>query len=257
MIKKTCELLKSNFKIPVQYICLLCGSAIHEKDPRDIDFIVYVESEKLFQISKKIYDNWGNYAISIDAMDELNMYAVKLRYMGKPVTLHIVSYSDMERYVEYACKPETYIDVEILAYKLNYTTVYRKWILQTEYVCGNPTMRTDLISKLNNSYPEHSVCSILCWRIKNTINYCIEKWENDELARGILLLKVFREVLLYCYATNKAYYGTIKDIDIDLRNFNGKKDLCRKCTELFRMVNHDINSEQIQKLLYELEECID
>ena len=240
-----------------EYVFLLCGSATETEYPRDIDFMVYDADGDIDGFAEEITCALVSDGIDADIrfMDELNMRAVKFRWNDSPISIHIVSYKDIEKYVGRAGTPEVYTQVDILSYTLNYPTVYRKWIIDTIFVCGNKNLKKDLSERLKDTMPVTEICDALVWNINNTISYCLEKWNNGEITKGILLLKVFREVLLYSYAINRQYFGTAKYIDGDMMGFQVGRDVCDLCIKLFGMIN-DHPTEQVKYILSEIRNCI-
>ena len=247
------QFLKAETLSPFPYVLSLCGSAITERTPRDIDFILYVSTEDLEESSRYLQGVLSSlrFDSSVSPMDALQMYAVKFLFEDRPVSVHIVSYF---RLLEYACRAKdtaVYTEVDIVAYRLNYPAVYRKWILETRRISGDVSMWERLYAMVRDAMPVPELLAIFQWNIENTVHYCIEKWDNGEIARGILLFKVFREVLLYCYAANRQFYGTVKYVDRDLKAFQTEKELCNIAALLFRAINSD-STAQVMNLLEQI-----
>ena len=250
MMENLIQFLKTQTLSTFPYVLSLCGSALTEQTPRDIDFILYVSTENLEKSSYYLQEVLSS--LRFDAlvypMNTLQMYAVKFCFEGCPVSIHIVSYFRLLEYVCHAKDVAVYMEVDIVAYRLNYPSVYRKWILETVWISGDVSMREHLYRRVKDAMPVSELLTTFQWNIENTVHYCIEKWNNGKIARGVLLFKVFREVLLYCYAANHQFYGTAKYIDHDLKAFKNQKELCNIAVDLFQTINSD-NTAHVMDLL--------
>ena len=209
-----------------KFSCLLCGGAIAEKCPRDVDLIVYVETDDL----KKSVDEIVHSLTSCGVMNrniyikELNMHSIKTDMEN--LSLHVVSYNDVSEYVSHVTEAETYTDIDILSFTLNYTTVYRTWIKDTVFLCGEREMAEDLRERISDKIPTDLLHKIFFKKISGMLNYYREKNFTNPISQGILTLKLFRELLLYCYAMNKQFYGTATHVDNDLACFTEVEDMC-------------------------------
>lgn len=224
-----------------KFSCLLCGGAIAEKCPRDVDLIIYVETEDL----KKSVDEIAHSFTSCGVMNrniyikELNMHSIKTDKGN--LSLHVVSYNDVLEYVSHVTDPETYTNIDILSFTLNYTTVYRTWIKDTVFLCGERDMAEDLRERISDKIPIDLLHKIFFEKISGMLNYYQEKNFANPISQGILILKLFRELLLYCYAMNKQFYGTAKYIDNDLAYFTEVEDMCDNCKKVFNTLRGETN----------------
>ena len=230
-----------------QFSCLLCGGAVTEEHPRDIDLIIYVETDDLKKSVEEIVKSFRSFGVKIreSYIKKLNLYSIKIDKDN--LSLHIVSYDDLLEYTSHAAEPETYTDIDILAFTLNYATVYRTWIEDTKFLFGQKEMLINLRENLNDKIPVSQLYKIFSEKIKSTLIYYQEKKSTKLISQGLLILKLFRELLLYCYSMNRQFYGTIKYIDSDLEHFTNVNDMCVNCKEIFGSLRFGEN--EIDKLI--------
>ena len=238
------------------YLALLCGSSIVEDDPRDTDIFIYTkEDERVF--SQKLLYEFSR----IDAeakfayLGALRFYSLKYNSNGIHYSIHIVSLKTLFSFVEKASLVETYTNINVFDVRLYHQTVYRKWILETEYLIGDISMREVLLYKLaRQKKPTEYARQELVIRLKNNIVYFHEKVTSDRVTCNIVLGQIFNNLINYCYLLNDVYYGTVKYIKRDLEGFRNELDLCRLAIDLIESCNiksiQEISCEVSQILNY-------
>lgn len=235
---------------------LQCGSSIYERSARDFDIIVYTSCDlkdcyiELLEMlcekgifKEKFIENW-------------NMYTFKIKEKNEIISFHIVSFEKLKGYVCKANKIETYTQINLFDLSLKLPTVYRKWILDTRPIWGNQNLKKEL-TKLLNYYemPSKQIQSVLKNRINNSIDYFFEK-RDSELFSGIVIGQIFNDLVLYCYAGNNKYYGTLKYIEDDLQTFENCKRLSSEGIMLFKEINTGMEKDIIKRL-YKVKKILD
>jgi len=144
---------------------------------------------------------------------------------------------------------ETYTDINVFDVRLYYQTVYRKWILETEYLIGDTSLKKALIHELaKQKKPTEFARQELVIRLKNNIAYFQEKVTDDRVICNVVLGQIFNNLVNYCYLLNDAYYGTVKYIKRDLEGFKNELALCQT-----RKLSGNLSHFESQNML--LSEC--
>lgn len=213
---------------PHDYLALLCGSSLVEDDPRDTDIFIYTtENEGVF--SQKLLDEFSRIdpEARLTYLRALRFYSLKYASGGIRYSLHIVSMETLFSFIEKASLVETYTDVNVFDVRLYHQTVYRKWILETEYLIGDASMKEALLRELaQKEKPAELARRELVRRLKNDIAYFHEKVTDDRVICNVVLGQIFNDLVNYCYLLNDAYYGTVKYIRRDLEGFRNGSELC-------------------------------
>lgn len=224
---------------------LQCGSSIDNPWARDIDIIVYTcDDLKIF------FDDFethfmGKHIIKKKYIEIWKMYSLKIMEQNKVLSFHIVSLEDLKNYISRAGDSEIYVEINLFTLSMKLPTVYRKWINDTIHLYGNSYLKEELVAMLGqHKMPIAEIQSLLKARIINSINYYFEKCDSD-LFSGIVISQIFNDVVLYCYAGNNAFYGTLKYIESDLNSFEKCVDLSKLSLDLFKSINN--NTSNIEK----------
>lgn len=252
---RNCNDLISNLRHmelnPDEYTAVLCGSALVESNPRDIDIFIYTKwderefSEKLYRYLLLIYSSAKTNYIA-----PLQFYSVKYVSSEVNYSIHIVSMKKLLSIIDQASLVDTYTNINVFDVKLYNQTVYRKWIMETEYLTGNGTLKEYLLNELvKRERPTALAKQILSKQIKNNIAYFHEKIGTDRVFCNIILCQIINNLINYCYLANEKYYGTVKYIRSDLIGFDQAVFLCRLTIELIEKINI--------KKIYEFSEIID
>lgn len=235
------------------YLVLLCGSSLTELNPRDIDIMIYTkEDEEIFS------NNLLRSIILIDPeaeftyIDALQIYSLKYISNDTIYSLHIVSWDKVNSFVAQASQVETYTDVNIFAFELYYQTIYRKWIIETEYLTGNEMLKTELVNNLNSKViPYDAAVKRLTKRIKNDVNYFIEKVSDPDAICNIILCQIINQLVNYSYLVNGIFYGTVKYIKDDMKKFKKATEISKLSLVLLEKMNL-INLEQCKMILTDI-----
>lgn len=235
------------------YLVLLCGSSLTELNPRDIDIIIYTrEDEEIFS------DDLLSNIILIDPeaelayIDTLQMYSLKYTSGDASYSLHIVSWDKVNSFVARASQVETYTDFNIFAFSLNYQIIYRKWIIETEYLTGNEMLKVELVNNLNSKViPYETAIKRLTQRIKNDVNYFTEKVSEADAVCNIILCQIINQLVNYSYLVNGVYYGAVKYIKNDMKKFAKATEISELSLVLLEKMNL-INLEQCKIILTEI-----
>lgn len=228
------------------YLVLLCGSVLTERNPRDIDMIIYTkEDAEIF--SNKLLCNIR----SLDPKAELiyittlQMYSLKCISGSVRFSLHIVSWNKVNSFIDQASQVETYTDINIFAFDLYYQIVYRKWIMETEYLTGNEMLKAELVNNLNSKViPYEAAVKRLTQRIKNNVNYFVQKVSKTDAVCNIILCQIINQLVNYSYLVNGVYYGAVKYIKSDMKKFTKATEVSELSLVLLEKMN-----------LMDLEQC--
>ena len=87
-----------------------------------------------------------------------------------------------------------------------------------------------------------------------SLSYYFEK-EGSDLFSGIVIAQIFNDIVLYCYAGNNKFYGTLKYIESDLKSFKNCVQLSNQSVELFRSINRTEEND-IKKRLHSIKEML-
>ena len=232
------------------YLVLLCGSSLTELNPRDIDIIIYIkEDEETFSnnllSSIILFDSEAK----LTYIDTLQLYSLKYTSGDADYSLHIVSWDKVNSYIAQASQVETYTDINIFSFSLYYQIVYRKWIMETEYLTGNEMLKVELVNSLNSKViPCEAAIKRLTQRIKNDVNYFIEKVSESDAVCNIILCQIINQLVNYSYLVNGVYYGAVKYIKSDMEKFTKATEISELSLVLLEKVNL-INLEQYKIIL--------
>jgi len=250
----------SNFKYDAnQYVCLLCGSALQEENPRDTDILIYAQVE-LRNFSRQLL----RYLQSIDPTarlayyKELKLFSIKYQ----SYSVHIVSSEALHAYIDTISNIKNFVDVNIFDVKLYKQTVYRKWIEDTEYLYGNINIRKHILQKLctaQKQIPYQKAIQVLREKLKNNISYFYEKTDNTRvgIAGEIIICQIINNLVCLSYLMNHKFYGTVKYIEQDLMGFRGHDIFSGNCLDLLRGINrkdYGFYNKIYKKILKKLEE---
>lgn len=235
---------------------LQCGSSIQNPMARDIDIMVYVSGNLYDFFDSFLMRYKDRYIIKKSFADIWKMYSLKVKENNEVISFHIVSVEDLRKYVERACEPEIYTDINLFSLSMKLPTVYRKWIIDTNHLYGNRSMKEELLSMLNQQrMPVVAIQELLRKRIINSVNYYFEK-SDSALFSGIIISQIFNDCVLYCYAENGLYYGTLKYLESDLKSFTKGTELAEESISLYKAINREdtksisVRLRKMQKLLY-------
>lgn len=236
--------------LPENYLALLCGSSLTEENPRDVDIFIYAGGdEKCFSETLLCELRSADREARLMYLPAFRFYSLKYNSAGYCYSIHIVSVEKMVSFVREASFPETYTDINVFDVKLYRQTVYRKWIMETEYLIGNPSLRENLIQELaKQKKPLESARQELAARLKNNIGYFQEKAANDRIACNIIAGQIFNNLINYCYLINHAYYGTVKYIKKDLEGFQTEQELCHLTVDILESLNLSSFDEMLNRV---------
>jgi len=243
---------------PDDYLALMCGSSLTEDHPRDVDIFIYTnKDESIF--SRKLLDDLFHVGIraNLTYLDTLQFHSLKYHSTGICYSAHIVSMQKLLSLVSKASLTETYTDVDVFCVRLYNQTVYRKWILDTEYLIGETSFKETLLHELaKQEKPFACAKRELVSRLKNNIDYFREKVTDDTDDRvtcNVLSGQIFNNLINYCYLLNNVYYGTVKYIKKDLESFQVKPALCRLTIDLAE----SLNIKSIQEISCKINRILD
>ena len=225
------------------FVCMLCGSSLIEDNPRDTDIFIYTKSDpEMF--AKAILSHFK----TIDGnafyyyCEFLSFYSVKYKSSAINYSIHIVAIQQLNECINRIADTNIFTDVNIYEVKLNMQTVYRKWILETEYLFGNEKLRESIINNLEMSkkkIPYTLVIDILKKRIINNIKYFFEKAQklNVGIFGEIVVCQIINNLICLCYLVNAKFYGTVKYIEQDLQGFESNIVFSQSCLKLLKCLN--------------------
>ncbi len=234
---------------------LQCGSSIKDSSARDIDIMVYTCDDLLNYFTKLLEQVDDKNIIKKSYIDIWNMYSLKIIENNEIISFHIVSFEDLKGYVKRADEIEIYANINLFELSLNLPTVYRKWINETRHILGNSGLKEQLEIMLQQyKMPVIAIQDLLRKRIINSINYYFEK-KGSDLFSGIVIAQIFNDIVLYCYAGNNKFYGTLKYIENDLKSFKNCVQLSKKGVELFKAINRTEENDVVKRL-YSIQEML-
>lgn len=246
---ENCQIKNTN----VQF--LQCGSSIKDSSARDIDIMVYTCDDLTTYFIMLLGKVEDKHIIKKSYIDIWNMYSLKIIEDNKIISFHVVSFEDLKKYVNRADEIEIYTNINLFELSLNLPTVYRKWINDTRHICGNSSLKTQLMIMLQQyEMPVIAIQDYLKKRIINSINYYFEK-EGSDLFSGIVIAQIFNDIVLYCYAENNKFYGTLKYVENDLKSFRNCVQLSKQGLELFKSINR-IEEKNVVKRLHSIQEML-
>lgn len=224
---------------PNTFLALLCGSSLFECNPRDTDTFIYtIDNEKKFCHMLTDYLSYIHENIKCFYLDSLEFYSVKYISADICYSLHIVSKDKLYNVIQKAESVETYTDINIFDVKLYSQTVYRKWLLETEYLIGNISIKEYLEDELlKKEIPVNAAKKRLISRIKNNINYFNEKVVDSVVLCNIIAGQIVNNLINYLYLINKQYYGTLKYIKNDLEHFKQGSELSKLTIDIIKSIN--------------------
>lgn len=237
-----------------QFDCLLCGSAVFEETPRDIDLIIIAYESFFPELESSIRNKTEEKGMIVHwhYIEELSMSTMKFYHQTIEYSLHIVSKEVMNVYVEQSSQVSSFVNVNMFDFSLSLPVVYRTWIDETIHIYGNCLIGDMLKSKLKLTCVRSSyVKEVLDGKIKNAIHYYFEKIGNGLIVQQILLMEILNLLILYCYASNNQYIRTIKYIERDLLSFPQKHDLCVACIKLILCNTQDeeVRNDMLKQII--------
>lgn len=248
-----------NFQNQNEYVAMLCGSSLCEPNPNDTDIFIYsLEDEEVFANRLYLFLKAIDTDIKLKYYENLKFYSVKYKSVDFQYSLHIVSIKTLKEMIEKTSQISTYTDINIFEVDLYMQTVYRKWVRETEFICGNECMLANiktLLSKKEYDVNSNEVINVLRKRIINNVAYYKEKYTHDKITANIIILQIINNLINYCYFVNKIYYGTVKYIYSDLISFKTQPPISKITLDLFQSINVKSEKEFIailDSLLIEL-----
>lgn len=223
---------------------LQCGSSIHHSAARDIDIIAYVSCDLASFFEAFTTQFAEKNILRKRYIDVWRMYSFKISENSEVISFHFVSFGDLKGYVEKAGEPETYTEINLFSLSMKLPSVYRKWIIDTRHLCGDSLLKEELLTSLRQqSMPSGAIQDMLKGRILNSIQYYYEK-SDSELFSGVVLCQIFNDIVLYCYAGNEAYFGTLKYLEEDIKSFSRCAELSETGIKLYQTINRQDRKKQ-------------
>ena len=185
-------------------------------------------------------------------ISDLHLYSIKYLSRNTYYSIHITSIVYLKKIIKEADKTYTYTDINVFDIKNYNQSVYRKWIIETKYLVGNYNLKLNLIRLLESKVkPIKQAKNVLRLRIINNINYFHEIVEDNFLARKIVAGQIVNNLINYCYVCNNTYYGTVKYINDDFKEFKIESEICKITLELVCNAA-DLNDKNLNQLLSKL-----
>ena len=155
-------------------VVLACGSALKKHNPEDVDFIIYTENKQDFSLLFK--DKLQNEKIKFVHVfiKKLNVHSIKFEYQGQKLSFLIEDYNSIEAYLKRANDPNVYVDINIFDFQFCYPLIYRKWIIETDYLLGCKKTYESLLNIVKSIRIPKQAIDISKKKILNTIKYLKE-----------------------------------------------------------------------------------
>ena len=223
---------------------LICGSAIVEEKPRDVDFLIYINGD-VEHFLKNLSENLLAFNILFKQKNNqvLKMHNFKFEFEELLISLHIISYKFLEKCISQAEDTNIYSNINLFSLDLKMPVIYRKWILDVKHLCGDISLLLNARQYLSeHPIPIQKVKSELSIKIKEYIKYYFEKRNNEDfksLTMHILLMQIVNLLIIFCYCVNNQYIPTIKYIEKDMLNFIEYKELSTLCVKIAKGINVD------------------
>lgn len=236
------------------FCCTLCGSALQKAKPRDVDLMIFVDGQVRDWILK-LTENLIRKGVewSERSIPELELESMKFQFQKNEYSLHITERSKIDEYLAQIENVSVYERTNIFGFERNLSTIYRCWIQETRFIGGNEEMIERFGQKIQQSeIPFEELKVRFARKLSGTVKYMNEKEAlQNTMFSGILLMQIFNMAVQYCFAANHQFFGTLKYLETDLRNFQVEReivDLTLQIFESFSMPNL-LRSIQCSELL--------
>ena len=114
-------------------------------------------------------------------------------------------------------------------------------IIEYRYLLPSVYNRISILSRRNFRRPFSCLLAAIAVYYQR---YYFEK-EGSDLFSGIVIAQIFNDIVLYCYAGNNKFYGTLKYIESDLKSFKNCVQLSNQSVELFRSINRTEENDML------------
>lgn len=209
----------------------------------DVDiFVNTLDDPKLF-CSCLVNSLSGSGCPTYRYIDELGLWVFKKIRKGICFSFHIVTTAKIKEIIDCHDNPLTY-DISLVGFKLNYTTVYRTWVMEAVCIGGNKEILNGLKFELQDRCIPANCSVWLRKRILQYISYVKELNEAGKFAIRIVKDQLLEKIISLSYVENNMYYGTLKSLDSDLRSFDRAHRLISLCDELYESGNAKTNSNK-------------
>ena len=175
-------------------------------------------------------------------IDELGLWGFKKIRKGICFSFHIVPFAKIKEIISRHDNPLTY-DISLVGFKLNYTTVYRAWVMEAVCIGGNKAILNGLKFALQGRCIPANCSAWLRKRILQYLSYAKELNEDGKFAIRIVKDQLLEKIISLIYVENNMYYGTLKSLDGDLRSFGRARRLISLCNELYKNGNAKSNKD--------------
>lgn len=188
-------------------------------------------------------------------IDEIGLWNFKKIRKGICFSVHIVTSTRIKEIIGHHDNPLTY-DVSLVGFKLNYTTVYRAWVMEAICIGGNRAILNELKIELQDRCIPANCSTWLRKKILQYVSYAKELNEDDTFAIRIVKDQLLEKIISLSYVENNMYYGTLKSLDGDLRGFSCARQLVSLCDKIYENGNaktdKDLFDSIEREVLYEV-----
>lgn len=253
--------INSIFPSPKMYCVNLVGSTEKKYagmnnsfvDVRDIDIFIDVTGTPESFCSSLYTKMVGTSFSSYRYIEELQIWTFRKVRRNMCFSFHIVDILTIETIISHHNNPSIY-DLSLTTFKLNYPTVYRTWIMEARCIGGNE----DLLKRFKLSLKEKHIPKAASEQLKKKafqyLLYFKELSDESVLGRDIIKSQIMEKLISLCYVENDTYYGTLKYLDRDLKNFTHSREIVSLCNEL--CMSHANGKKDNLKLVSDIERVI-
>lgn len=189
------------------------------------------------------------------SIHELELESVKFRFQKNEYSLHITERRKIDEYLAQIENVSVYERTSIFGFERNLSTVFRCWIQETRFLCGDEEMIERFRQKIEQSeVPFEELKVRFASKLSGTVRYLNEKDTlQNPMFSGVLLMQIFNLAVQYCFAANHQFFGTLKCLETDLRNFQAEREMVDLTLQLFESfsVQNLLHSVQNSELLIE------
>lgn len=231
------------------FCCTLCGSVLQKAEPRDVDLMIFVDGQVRDWIFK-LTENFMRKGVewSGRSTPELELESVKFRFQKNEYSLHITERRKIDEYLAQIENVSVYERTNVFGFERNLSTIFRCWIQETRFLGGDAEMIERFRQKIQQSeVPFEELKVRFARKLSGTVKYLNEKDAlQNPMFSGVLLMQIFNLAVLYCFAANHQFFGTLKYLETDLRSFQAEREIVELTIQLFESFSMQNLSGSVQ-----------
>lgn len=236
------------------FCCALCGSVLQKAELRDVDLMIFVDGQVRDWILK-LTENLVRKGVewSGRSIPELELESVKFRFQKNEYSLHITERRKIDEYLAQIENVSVYERNSIFGFERNLSTIFRCWIQETRFLGGDAEMIECFRQKIQHSkVPFEELKVWFARKLSGTVKYLNERDAlQNPMFSGVLLMQIFNLAVQYCFAANHQFFGTLKYLETDLRNFQEEREIVDLTLQIFESFSRQnlLHAVQYSELL--------